>query len=1097
MPSFISEDDIEQALIAKLQKKWSKKYNFETLNCFTAEAADVNDRSGRSDKRDVILADRVRTAAKRLNQTSDLTNDANGSGDGRNIPDSAIDDAVSQLTGRRSAMSMIAANRELDSLIRDGIKVEFDGPDGKKETERVRLIDFDDPTNNDYLAVTQLWIQSTGTASLAGYRRPDVILYVNGIPLVFIELKNSNVKLKSAFDDNLTNYKKDIPQVFHAGAFIVLSNAVETKIGSASASWEYFFHWLRSDDEKEKIDRDKIQDDQTSLERLVDGLLDPPKLLDYIENFLVYYQEDQKIIAQNHQFLGVNNAYDAFRNRDKLDGKLGVFWHTQGSGKSFSMIFYTRKIFRKQTGNFTFVVVTDRRDLDSQIYRNFLHTETVKKNEACQPKNSEEMRKFLGQNKRMVFTLIQKFRYDKGRTYPKLTDRGRDIIVIVDEAHRSQYEDLAENMRAGLEGANFIAFTGTPLLGSKRKTNKWFGEYVSEYNFQQSMDDGATVPLVYEKRVPEVLIQNDDLSEEFYDILNEADLDDAQQEKLEKKFAKETEVIKRDDRLDTIAEDIVKHFPNRGYLGKAMVISLDKFTAVKMYDKVQREWKEALKAITSRISKSKDDIEKVRLKKKKEWMKRVEMAVVVSHDAGDEKRFAKVGLDIKPHRDRMQKIDENGHDYEYNFKDPENPLQLVFVCAMWLTGFDAQTISTLYIDKPMKDHTLMQTIARANRVSSFKINGQTKQVGELVDYYNVFRNMKSALNDYGTGGDGSELPVREKKVLFDLLNQAITEATVFLSERGIEVGELLDGEDRIFKSIQLFEGWADMLLGDQEARKSFYVYENTISSLYQSCKPEILGDPIVKQVAVFQYLRGIVEAMIEQQDINDVTRRIGELLDESLVVDDSVKEDQQAYQIPENTFVWDLQSTDFDKLQHEFKEKKHKNIEITDLLAFIQKKLTDMLNKNVSRRDFAVRLQEIVDRYNSGGANNENYYKELLEFAKQMKAEEERNVKEGLTEDELEMFDLIKKEQMTKAEEQKVKLAAKKLLKRLLEESPPVLVQDWFKDAQTRKIVRSAVEEVLDSELPETYDKMSFKAKCESVFETMLDYAIQGLKFAA
>ena len=1086
MPSLISEDDIEQALIAKLQEKWGTKYNFETLNCFTAEAADLNDRSGRSDKRDVSLATRVRSAARRLNQTAK-----------RNIPDSAIDDAVSQLTGRRSAMSMIAANRELDSLIRDGIKVEFDGPDGKKETERVRLIDFDDPTNNDYLAVTQLWIKSTGITPKAQHRRPDVILYVNGIPLVFIELKNSSVKLKSAFDDNLTNYKKDIPQVFHAGALIVLSNAVETKIGSASASWEYFFHWLRSDDEKEKIDREKIEDDQTSLERLVDGLLDPPKLLDYIENFVVYYQEDQKIIAQNHQFLGVNKAYDAFCSRDNLNGKLGVFWHTQGSGKSFSMIFYTRKIFRKQTGNFTFVVVTDRRDLDSQIYRNFLHTETVKKNEACQPKNSEEMRKFLGQNKRMVFTLIQKFRYDKGRTYPKLTDRGRDIIVIVDEAHRSQYEDLAENMRAGLEGANFIAFTGTPLLGSQRKTNKWFGEYVSEYNFQQSMDDGATVPLVYEKRVPEMQIQNKDLSEEFYQLLEDEDLDDAQQEKLEKKFAKETEVIKRDDRLDTIAEDIVKHFPNRGYLGKAMVVSLDKFTAVKMFDKVQLAWKEELKRLTKLISKSASDIEKDRLKKKKEWMKRVEMAVVVSHDAGDEKRFQDAGLDIKPHRDRMQLIDGNGHDYEYNFKDPEHPLQLVFVCAMWLTGFDAPTISTLYIDKPMKDHTLMQTIARANRVTGYQIDGQSKTVGELVDYYNVFRNMKVALKNYGTGDDGAELPVREKKVLFDLLDQAIEEATKFLAEREIHVAALLDGEDRIFKSIALFEGWADTMLGDQEGRKSFYVYENTISSLYQACKPEVLGNPVVKQVAVFQYLRGIIESKIQQLDIDDITRKIGELLDESLVVDDQVKSEKESFHIPKKTITWDLQTTDFDKLGEEFKGKKHKNTEITDLLAFIQKKLTEMLGKNASRRDFAEHLSEIVDRYNSGGANNEQAYKELLEFAKKLKDEEERHTREGLTEDELELFDLIKRQKMTKAEEQKVKLAARKLLHRLLEESPPVLVQDWYKDAQTRKIVRSAVEEVLDNELPESYDKEAFKEKCQSVFDTVLDYAIRGYKFAA
>lgn len=255
-------------------------------------------------------------------------------------------------------------------------------------------------------------------------------------------------------------------------------------------------------------------------------------------------------------------------------------------------------------------------------------------------------------------------------------------------------------------------------------------------------------------------------------------------------------------------------------------------------------------------------------------------------------------------------------------------------------------------------------------------------------------------------------------MLFDLLDQAISEATTFLADRGIDISELLDGEDRIFKSLALFEGWADTMLGDQEFRKSFYVYENTVSSLYQSCKPEILGRPIVKTVAVFQYLRGMVDAKIEQQDISDVTRQISELLDESLVVDEAVKEEGQKYQIPETTFVWDLQETNFEKLAEEFHDKLHKNIEIADLLAFIQKELTDMLGRNATRRDFAEHLQEIVDRYNSGGANTENSYKELLNFAKQMKDEEQRHTREGLTEDELELFDLIKKESMTKAKEQ-------------------------------------------------------------------------------
>jgi type I restriction enzyme R subunit len=349
-------------------------------------------------------------------------------------------------------------------------------------------------------------------------------------------------------------------------------------------------------------------------------------------------------------------------------------------------------------------VVTDREDLDGQIYRNFLHTSTVTEAEAAQPKDSEEMRKFLGQNKRLVFTLIQKFGWPAGKVYPELSQR-RDIIVMVDEAHRTQYKTLAENMRVGLKNAQYLAFTGTPLLGRERRTNQWFGDYVSEYNFQQSMADGATVPLFYQKRVPQVLIQNDDLDDDLADIVEDENLDDAQQTKLENRFAKEIEVIKREDRLETIAKDIVYHFPRRGYLGKGMVVSLDKFTAVKIYDKVQRLWKDQIKGLRGEIRNSTDADKKNQLQKQLDYMKSLEMAVIVSEEADEEKKFAKQKLQIKPHRERMNKLDAHGHDVEFNFKDPGDPLQLVFVCAMWLTGFDAPTISTLYLDKPMKDHT--------------------------------------------------------------------------------------------------------------------------------------------------------------------------------------------------------------------------------------------------------------------------------------------------------------------------------------------------------------------------------------------------------
>jgi type I restriction enzyme, R subunit len=1077
VPNFISEDDIERAILKRLKEQ----FGFELLNCYTSDSADLNDRSGRTDKRDVIFADRLKEAALRLNP---------------GIPEPVIDEALARLMDRRQAMSPIAANREIDGLLRDGIPVEFENAKGKKEQERVRVIDFNTPEQNRYLAVSQLWVKGEFY-----YRRPDILIYVNGIPLVWIELKNSNVALKAAYEDNLTNYKKDISQLFLTNSFCIVSNAIETKVGSITAGWEHFFKWLRVEDEKEKVDREKLKREGLSVELAIAGLCAPERLLDYIENFIIYHKETQKIIAQNHQFIGVNNTYESFLERNEKQGKLGVFWHTQGSGKSFSMIFYVRKIFRKLTGNFTFVVVTDREDLDGQIYRNFLNTGTVKKHEAAQPKDSEEMRKYLSQNKRLVFTLIQKFRWDKGKEYPLLSARD-DIIVMVDEAHRTQYKSLAENMRAGLPNAQYLAFTGTPLLGRERKTNAWFGDYVSEYNFQQSTDDEATVPLFYEKRVPEVLIQNEDLSEEFYEILEDENLDEAQQAKLEKKFAKEIEVIKRDDRLETIAKDIVYHFPRRGYLGKGLFIAVDKFTAVKMYDKVQHYWKEELKNLHGIIKKTKNEIEKARLKKVVEYMRTVEMTVVVSEEAGEEEKFKKQKLNIKPHRDRMNKVDEHGHDIEYNFKeDPGHPLQLVFVCAMWLTGFDAPTVSTLYLDKPMKDHTLMQAITRANRVTSWKINGVSKKNGEIIDYYNVFRNMKKALKDYARGQEGmSELPVRKKSELFRLLDESIEQGLGFCREKGINLAEVLD-RTSVFKNIGLFNDFADILLGKDEWRRAFNVYENTISSLYEASKPEILGQDAVRLVAVFQYLRGVMDSIIDQTDIDAVSQRISELLDESVVVDDSEefvgRERGPGYQIVQRGKTWDLSKINFEKLKEDFKNAIHKNIEIADLRAFIEHKLEVMLQQNGTRTDFAQRLQQIIDTYNAGGSSNENYFEELLKFTEELKAEDERHIKEGLTEDELELFDLLKKETMTQDETQKVKLAAKKLLHRLIEEKPKVLVQDWYKDSQTQRVVRSAVEQVLHKTLPASYDRALFKQKCDRVFDVMLDYAGHGQKWAA
>ena len=595
--------------------------------------------------------------------------------------------------------------------------------------------------------------------------------------------------------------------------------------------------------------------------------------------------------------------------------------------------------------------------------------------------------------------------------------------------------------------------------------------------------------------------QNEDLSDEFYEILEDENLDDAQQEKLERKFATEMEVIKRDDRLEAIAADIVHHFPRRGYLGKGMVITLDKFTAVKMYDKVRRLWKEEIKALRGRV-KTAVGSEQRRLKRIVDYMRTVEMAVVVSHENGEEEKFEAKNLDIRQHRKRLTEIDANGHDLEYNFKNPEHPLQLVFVCAMWLTGFDAPTVSTLYLDKPQKDHTLMQTIARANRVTSHRVHGIEKKNGEVVDYYGVFGRLKKAIRDYGEGSDGIvDPPVRVKDALFRLLDEAIEHGHAFCLSKGINVEKALTSRD-VFERIDLFKEWADGLLANDERRKNFTVLENTISSLYEASKPEILGRPVVRKVAVFQYLRGVIDSVIQQQDVDSAVRRVHDLLDESLVVEgetlvqrDPVTPD---YQIRQRGKAWDLSKVDFEQLKSEFKDVRYKNIEIADLRAFLEKKVAEMVTQNRTRRDFAERLQAIIDNYNAGSNSVEADFEELLRFTQDLRVEEERHIRKGLTEDELEIYDLLCKDTMTKKEEQTVRLAAKALLKRLTEESPKVLVQDWFKDSRTRLAVKEQVESVLDEYLPDDgYDKALFIEKRDRVFELTLDLAINHLKWAA
>lgn len=744
-----------------------------------------------------------------------------------------------------------------------------------------------------------------------------------------------------------------------------------------------------------------------------------------------------------------------------------------------------RKINHKAKGNFTFLIVTDREDLDTQIYKNFLRTEFITDQDNVQPANSKQLREDLKTNKPILFTLIHKFRYDKGKKYPVLSTRD-DIIVIVDEAHRTQYKDLAENMRTGLPNALYLAFTGTSLLGNKRLTNAWFGDYVSEYNFAESIKDNATVPLYYVKRVPEVELQNDFLDSDFADILEEENLTDAEQRRLENHYAREMEVLKRDDRLDAIAQHIVYHFPRRGFRGKGMVVSVDKFTAVRMYEKVQHYWKEEIKKLNSQISKTKDFKEKLRLKDIVDYMRKMEMAVVISEDADEEMKFAAEGLAIKPHRERMNQVDENGFDIEDNFKDSNHPLQLVFVCAMWLTGFDAPSVSTLYLDKPMKGHTLMQTIARANRVFP------GKECGLIIDYLGVFKYLQRALADYASD-DGALAPVKDIQKLYEQLQQAIEMTCTFCISQGVDLS-LVVAEDDVFKNLSEFDDFANILIGNDETKNEFCVLANTVEGLYESLRPDIFKmkfEPGYKDAIL--YLRGIIEGKIRPEKLEAAQVKINALLDQSVIT----SEEARTYTINENGKELDLSKIDTGELRTQFKQLKNKNLEIANLRKFIEDKLRRMLRRNVTRVTFAERFRNIIDEYNAGGSRNDDFYEKLIALMEELRTEEERHIKEDLSEEELELFDLLRKDHLTKEEEKRVKLAAKELYATLLAKRQELFVVGWQNDPQPKERVRSEIVSTLNLYLPESYDREIFLRKSTLVFDHIVDQAITGENWVA
>ena len=864
---------------------------------------------GRETKDEVVLKSRLREALLKLNSEAS--------------PE-AVHQAIDELTRDRSRMSAAAANREVYHLLKNGVRVPRPDPDGDGETvEVVRVVEWDDPAQNDFLLCSQFWV--TGEMHT---RRADLVGFVNGLPLLFIELKAAHRRLETAFTGNLRDYKDTIPQLFWPNALIILSNGSQSRVGSVTAGWEHFAEWKKvgSEDEAGRV----------SLETMLRGVCDPARFLDLVENFCLFQEVPGgliKLTAKNHQYLGVNNAL------------------------------------------------------------------------------------------------------------------------------------------AALPNAAFLAFTGTPLIVGEEKTRQVFGDYVSVYDFQQSMADGATVPLYYENRIPELQLVNDNLNEDMENRLEAAELDEEQEKKLEQEFGREYHLITRDDRLEAVAKNLVTHFTGRGFQGKGMMICIDKATAIRMYDKVKKYWSEKIAALQTEAAGVEGDARR-EIEAQMARMKETDMAVVVSQGQNEIAEMSEKGLDIRPHRKRM--LDE---DMETKFKNPNDPFRLVFVCAMWMTGFDVPSCSTLYLDKPMRNHTLIQTIARANRVYPGKVSGL------IVDYAGVFRNLERALAIYGAAGGtgGGNKPVQDKSALEAALRQALEETRGLCREQGINLATIQAAEG--FARVGLLDDAVEALVASEEIKLRYLDLTNTVLRLYKAVLPDPAAREFAAEVSPVQVIADKIRALTPPADISQVIQRVEGLLGRSIAT--------EGYIIGERGIAYgrdrliDLSGFDFEAMEQKFKTGRKRTVN-EKLKGALAQRLMVMVRLNRTRMDYLDRFQIMIDEYNAGSLNAEEFFHQLVVFARGLDEEEKRAVGEQLTEEELALFDILTRPliEMTSTDRSRVKATARELLVWL---KAGKLVLDWRKRQQARAEVRVTIEKLLDRGLPSAYTPNLFEQKAAAVFQHVYD----------
>lgn len=992
----LTENIIEQSAIEILQSQgWEyangKEISPEGLFC------------ERENFSQIILLNRLRAAIAKINST---------------IPLDAQEAAVQKVL-RIASPDLLHNNEEFHRLLVEKVKVPYQ-ENGYERSHEVALIDFDYTTNNQFLVVNQYTIIENNQN-----KRPDVLLFVNGLPLVVIELKNAaseNADIKSAYQQ-IQTYKAIIPSLFTYNAICILSDGLECKAGSVSADLSRYMTWKTSDGIKE-ASRFKPQ-----LETLLKGMLQPATLLDLVRNFIVFEKskkEDAKTgliqiqtvkkLAAYHQYYAVNKAVQSTINASGENGdkRGGVIWHTQGSGKSLSMVFYSGKLITSpEMKNPTIVVITDRNDLDDQLFDTFASSVQLLRQEPVQAESREHLKKLLKvASGGIVFTTIQKFLPESGDKFPQLSDR-RNIVVIADEAHRTQYGfeaklidekdketkevigkriayGFAKYMRDALPNATYIGFTGTPIEGTDVNTPQVFGNYIDRYDIKDAIDDGATVKIFYESRLAKVNLDEEGrrLIEEFDKEL-EQDEEVTEKQKAKAKWTKLEAIVGNQERVKNLAKDIVTHFEKRQtvFEGKAMIVAMSRRIAADLYKEI----------IALRPDWHNDDLTKGAIK------------VVMTTNSAD-------GPEISKHHTTKQQR----RDLSERMKDPADELKLVIVRDMWLTGFDAPCLNTMYVDKPMRGHNLMQAIARVNRV--FK----DKPGGLIVDYLGIGTDLKKALSFYGeAGGKGDPAENIEKafeifKEKLEIIQQMFNEDSSTRKDILVEEpeayyeGSFKFNYKRFFavnaqEKLSIILQTEEHILGLQDGKERFIREVSLLSQALSLCITKEEVQPHLPEVAFFQ----AVKARLAKFDAPtgggrtdlEIETAIKQIVDEALSSDKVIDIfDAAGIDKPEISGLEILS----DEFLMEVKGMQHKNLAIELLKKILNNELKVRAKTNlVKSKKLLEMLEGAIKRYQNNLLTTAEIIQELINIAKQIKEADKEGEKLGLNTDEVAFYNAL------------------------------------------------------------------------------------------